>query len=140
MSIEIKEISAQETYNLRHQVMWPDKPRDFVILSNDEEALHFGLSKDSTITAVVSLFINNNSAQFRKLATKNSEQGNGYGSILLKYLMSIVSNKNIEVLWCNARSDKTSFYEKLEMIQTPKKFVKEGVNYVIMERIFTNNR
>ena len=138
MSIEIKEISAQETYNLRHHVMWPDKPRDFVILNNDGEGVHFGLWKDSTIISVVSLFINDNSAQFRKLATKNSEQGNGYGSILLKYLMSIVSNKNIEVLWCNARSDKTSFYEKFDMVQTPKKFIKEGINYVIMERRFTN--
>jgi len=40
LHIEIKQITAQETYNLRHEVMWPDKPLDFVKLDNDEEGLY----------------------------------------------------------------------------------------------------
>lgn len=136
MSIEIKEIQAQETYNLRHQVMWSDKTIDFVILSNDEEGTHFGLWKDSNLIAVVSLFINGNTAQFRKFATKISEQGNGYGTLLLNHLMTIVSNKKeIKSLWCNARVDKTVFYERFGMTQTTRKFAKEGIDYVIMEKI-----
>ena len=43
--IEIREIKAQETYPLRHEVMWPDEPLDFVKLNNDvlpncEEPFH----------------------------------------------------------------------------------------------------
>ncbi len=139
MSIKIKVINAQETYNLRHQVMWPDKPREFIILNNDEEGIHFGLLKDSTIISVVSLFIKNNCAQFRKFATKTSEQGNGYGSILLHHVIELISNeKKIEKLWCNARADKTSFYEKFGMIQTTKNFIKGDINYIIMEKTFAN--
>lgn len=139
MSIKIKEIHAEETYNLRHQVMWSDKPRAFVILNNDEEGLHLGLSKDSNIIAVVSLFTKDGCAQFRKFATKASEQGNGYGTLLLNHLMQVVSKKDIRTLWCNARANKTSFYEKFGLLQTSKSFTKEGVKYIIMEKVFTDN-
>ena len=70
MNIEIREIQAQETYDLRHQVMWPDKPIEFVRLNNDKEGMHFGLLKDSDIISIVSLFIKDNCAQFRKFALK----------------------------------------------------------------------
>ncbi len=54
MNIKIREIQAQETYKLRHQVMWPDKPIEFVKLNDDENGIHFGLLKDSNIISVVS--------------------------------------------------------------------------------------
>lgn len=138
MSIKIKKIHAQETHDIRHQVMWPNKPKEFVILSNDDEGLHFGLWKNSDIVSVVSLFTKDGSAQFRKFATKASEQGNGYGTLLLNHLMHVISKQKIQKLWCNARVDKASFYEKFGMFQTSKNFTKEGVKYVIMEKIFTD--
>ncbi|WP_298517489.1 GNAT family N-acetyltransferase [uncultured Kordia sp.] len=135
MSIKIKEIHATETYHLRHQVMWPNKPQEFVMLDNDEEGIHFGLLKDSIIISVISLFIENNVAQFRKFATKISEQGNGYGSVLLTHVMNVVSKeKKIDKLWCNARVDKTLFYERFGMVQTTKKFSKGDIQYIIMEK------
>jgi predicted GNAT family N-acyltransferase len=135
MSIKIKEIQAQETYQLRQQVMWPTKPLEFVILDNDKEGIHFGLLKDAIIISVVSLFIENNAAQFRKFATKISEQGNGYGSILLTHVINTVSKeKNIDKLWCNARVDKTLFYERFGMTQTTKRFSKGDIQYIIMEK------
>lgn len=140
MNIKIKTINARDTYNLRHRVMWPDKPPGFVILDNDEEGIHFGPIKDSTIISVVSLFIKNNSAQFRKFATKTSEQGNGYSSLLLNHIMTTVCTKNkIETLWCNAREDRTSFYERFGMTQTTKRFMKGDIKYIIMEKVFANN-
>lgn len=117
--------------------MWPDKPISYIVLNNDNKGLHFGLFKNLTIISVVSLFINDNCAQFRKFATKTSEQGKGYGSILLNHIMTIVSNqKNINTLWCNARIDKTSFYERFGMTKTNKTFVKDGINYIVMKKTF----
>lgn len=140
MSIKIRVLKAQETYNLRHQVMWPNMPPEFVILNNDEEGVHYGLIKDATIISVVSVFIKNNAAQFRKFATKTSEQGNGYGSVLLNHILTVVSkDKKIEKLWCNARADKTSFYERFGMTKTSKRFTKADIDYIIMEKIFPNN-
>lgn len=134
MSIKIKEVQAKETYELRHQVMWPNKEKEFVVLENDKEGIHFGLFKDEALISVVSLFIKENSAQFRKLATKTTEQGYGYGTLLINHLLTFTSNRNINKLWCNARLDKTSFYEKVGMRKTLKTFHKEGVDYVIMEK------
>jgi predicted GNAT family N-acyltransferase len=137
--LNIMEISAQETYDLRHRVMWPNKPKKYVELENDEKGIHFGLSKDSRLISVVSLFITKDSAQFRKLATEKSEQGNGYGTLLLNYLITVTANRKIKRLWCNARADKTSFYKRFGMLPTSKTFTKGGIDFVIMEKIFKSN-
>ncbi|MGB3152386.1 MAG: GNAT family N-acetyltransferase [Maribacter sp.] len=137
MNSTIREIDARDTYAIRHEAMWPVKPLEFVHLDNDEEGTHFGLFRDSILLAVVSLFITGNQAQFRKLATKTSEQGNGYGTLLLKHLIIYVSNeKQVIRLWCNARVDKTDFYKKFGMAETSKTFGKAGMNYVIMDKFF----
>lgn len=139
MSISIKEISAQETYNLRHKVMWPNQSLEFIKLNNDENGIHFGLWKNSTLVSVVSVFIDAHSAQFRKFATLKSEQGNGYGSLLLNHILTVIANKKIEKIWCNARADKASFYEKFGMYRTSKTFIKGDINYILMEKKFNNS-
>ncbi len=67
--IEIKRISPEETYDLRHRVMWPDHPWDFIKLQEDNNGKHFGLFVSNKLTSVISLFISNEEAQFRKFAT-----------------------------------------------------------------------
>ena len=69
--MEIKEIEASETWPLRHKVMWPSKPIEFVVLPNDDEGLHFGLFDDEILISVISLFIESQGGQFRKFATDN---------------------------------------------------------------------
>ena len=73
-------------------------------------------------------------AEFRKLATKVDRQGKGYGSQLLSYLMEYAAQQNISKILCNARIDKTCFYQKFGMTKTVKTFCKGGLNYVIMEK------
>lgn len=133
--LEIKKIEAFETWDLRHRVMWADKPLDYVKLPNDSEGIHFGLFKNDKLASVVSLFINNQEAQFRKLATEISEQGQGYASKLLMYLMQEAEKQQVTKVWCNARVDKTKFYKKFGMYQTDTLFTKGGIDYVIMEKI-----
>ncbi len=135
MTIEIREIKSSATYALRQQVMWPDKPIAFVILDEDKKGRHFGLFKGDALISIVSLFVKNNHAQFRKLATQSSEQGQGYGTLLLNHLMTVVLNDELDMIWCNARTDKASFYEKFGMAQTPKNFIREGIQYTIMEKV-----
>lgn len=132
--LEIRKIEASETWDLRHRVMWADKPLDYVKLPNDSEGIHFGLFKNDKLVSVVSLFIVNNKAQFRKLATEIAEQGQGYASKLLARLMQEAEKQQITKIWCNARVDKTKFYQKFGMYQTDKVFTKGGIDYVIMEK------
>lgn len=136
MKPRIIEITAEETLNIRHKVMWPDRPIDYVRVPNDAEGSHFGLFINDKMIAVISLFIVNNEAQFRKFATLTAYQGKGFGTVLLKEIMHIIKRNNITKVWCNARIDKTNYYAKFGMTLTENKFVKGGVEYVIMEKIF----
>ena len=77
--VEIRSIEAEDTLAIRHEVMWPDQPLDYVKLPDDEKGLHYGLFYEGELITVVSLFLDRESAQFRKLATLQHYQGKGYG-------------------------------------------------------------
>lgn len=132
--MEIRNISYELTWKLRHSVMWPNKNVEYVKLPNDKEGFHFGLFVDDKMISVISLFKTDDSAQFRKFATLNSEQGKGFGSKLLNYVLLQLDNSETVKVWCNARVDKTHFYKRFGMYQTENKFEKGGQNYVIMEK------
>lgn len=135
---EIIEITSTETLKIRHEAMWPNKPLEYVKLANDGDGRHFGLFVDKQIVAVISLFIVGKDAQFRKFATLTSFQGKGYGTLLLKKIMSIAINEKIDKIWCNARIDAAAFYGKFGMNLTTRKFEKGGIAYVIMEKNIQN--
>lgn len=133
---KIKEISASETWPLRHEVMWPEMPLDFIKLPLDELGYHFGLYINQDLVSVVSLFSSDDhTAQFRKLATKAEEQGKGYGSKLLSYLIKFAQEKDFHTLWCNSRAEKTDYYKKFGMIETNKTFVKQSLKFVILKKV-----
>ena len=134
--MEIKEIEAPETWPLRHKVMWPNKPLDFVVLPNDEEGLHFGLFEKEMLVSVVSLFINGKEGQFRKFATDNYFQGRGYGTKLLNHLICEAKKLNIKSLKCNARVTAIEFYQRFGMKATSDIIRKNGKDYVMMELDF----
>lgn len=132
----IEEIRAEETLSIRHKVMWPHRSIDYVRLPNDTQGKHFGLFIEAKMVSVISLFIENNKAQFRKFATLHQYQGKGFGTILLKEIMRMVIYYNLNSVWCNARIDKSNYYAKFGMSLTDTKFFKGGIEYVVMERKF----
>ncbi len=115
--------------------MWPDEPLDYVKLAEDQSGLHFGIFSKGILASVVSLFISNEEAQFRKLATDTAHQRRGYAGHLIRHIFSYCNEKHIKRIWCNARQDKTSFYEGFGMQETKQVFEKGGINYVVMEYI-----
>lgn len=131
--VQIKEIRFDLTWNIRHQVMYPDLPYDAIKLENDENGIHFGLYVDDQLTAVVSLFNNGKVTQFRKFATLTSAQGKGYGTLLLTYIINYAKNMGSEKIWCNARVSAAGFYTKFGFIQTNQRSVSNGIDFVIME-------
>ena len=133
---EIKQITSSETLLIRHKVLWPNKPIKYVELPNDEKGRHFGLFVNGEIISIISLFIENNEMQFRKFATLIEYQGLGYGTILLKGIIDLTKKERIKKLWCNARVEKSKFYERFDLKPTDRKFGKGGVEYVIMEKNF----
>ena len=133
MSIQIRQISVEETYPLRHTIMWPNKPLAYIQLKDDPLGTHFGLFIHEELVSVCSLFIAQNSGQFRKLATLTKEQGKGYASALILHIIDYSKNKNIGELWCNARANKTKFYSRFGFIKTDNQYTKEGINFIVMK-------
>ena len=130
--MDIRQIQPEDTYDIRHKVLWAHKPKDFVKVDEDTEGVHFGLFEDNQLLSVVSLFYKNDEVQFRKFATLTAFQGRGYGTQLLKYIFQLIENQGIKKVWCNARSHKSAFYTKFGMKETDVRFMKEGLEYVVM--------
>ena len=94
MRTHIKEISAADTWQIRHQVMWPNKPLDYIKLDNDSQGKHYGLFSGNKLITVISIFIDGNKVQFRKFATLNEHQGHGFGTILLNHIFEQIALQN----------------------------------------------
>lgn len=134
--MEIKNIKASDTWKIRHEVMWPDQPFEFVQLKEDDFGLHYGVFIDNQLVSIVSCFITGNEMQFRKLATLDSFQGRGIASALLNHIFEAAKEKGIQKIWCNARKEKTAFYEKFGMKAIGETFTKAGHEFIIMQVCF----
>lgn len=136
--VQIVEIDASETWPLRHKVMWPSKPLEFVILPNDEEGIHYGFFEKEKLVSVISLFINQKGkeAQFRKFATDIDFQGKGHGTELLMFLIQESKKLHIKRLICSARINAIRFYEKFGLKTCSDVVIKNGKEFVLMELVF----
>lgn len=114
--------------------MWPEQTFDFVKLPEDREGFHYGLFAGEELVSVISLFQKDGKAQFRKFATEVAHQGKGYGSQLLRFVISQVLQMPVPTLWCNARLDKAAYYEKFGFRKTEITYEKGGLLFVVMER------
>jgi GNAT superfamily N-acetyltransferase len=134
--MEIKTINASDTWQIRHEVMWPDQPFEFVQLEEDNLGLHYGAYENDKLLSIVSCFIAGEQMQFRKLATLAEYQGRGIASALLNHIFTAAREKEIKKVWCNARAEKKQFYEKFGMVDTGELFTKAGQEFVIMQIVF----
>jgi len=146
--ISVRVIPAQIVWPLRHEVMWPSKPLEYVKIPGDEDAAmsqHYGLfvlDEDEPVS-VVSLFwesresqagVDVRVAQFRKFCTRVSNQRRGYGKRLLERLVADARAGGGTSLWCNARVEQAGYYRKIGLGEVPgRAFEKDGQRYVIME-------
>ena len=134
METTITKVDKEAAWELRHKVMWPDKDLDYIKLEDDDLGTHFGLFKEDILISVISLFISNEEGQFRKFATLQQEQGKGFGSMLLDYVIKEAKNRGVKRLWCNARENKVNFYKKFGLQESNYRFTKGDKSYVIMEK------
>ncbi len=132
-AVQIEQIRYELTWRIRHEVMYPNLPFGSIKLTTDPEGIHFGLYTDDALTTVASLFYVNKIYQFRKLATLIDQQGKGYGSMMVQYLINFVINEKAETLWCNARVSVASFYSKFGFKARGPYFRENEIEFVIME-------
>lgn len=125
----IAPVSHQQTYPLRHVVLWPDKPLDYVKVDDDDSGYHFGAFDQDELVAVISLFVNGEEARFRKFATRPDWQRRGVGTLLLNHTIDQARQAGAQLLWCDARLDAAAFYRRFGMEAVSDPFFKGPIAY-----------
>jgi ribosomal protein S18 acetylase RimI-like enzyme len=155
-AVKIVPIAAEDTYKLRHEVLWPNASLLEVQLTVDAVCIHLGAyaheqeksSGNRTPIGVITIHVSQPEdrsasgesssetleAQFRKLAVAPEWQGRGIGSKLVEQAGVVASDAGAHSLWCDARTSALSFYERLGMQTEGSSFMRKGVEYVKMRR------
>ncbi|WP_080057393.1 GNAT family N-acetyltransferase [Spirosoma aerolatum] len=133
-TITIRLITPEQTYPLRHAVLWPDKPFEYVKVENDSEGYHFGAFRADELLAVISLFVDGNMARFRKFAARSDYQRRGIGTQLLNQVIDEARRLGASTLWCDARLDAADFYRRFGMEAVSDVFYKGAIPYAKFSR------
>lgn len=130
----LRRITADETIDLRHRVMWPDRPRAAMILGDDAQGLHFGAEVAGAIVGVGSFFPDGADVRLRKLAVDPDFQGRGIARALIDHALPELEVLGLTRLWCDARVTAKGFYQAAGFTLDDRVFVKNGLDYVVAER------
>lgn len=117
--LEVKTISAQETFAIRKEVLRKNIPLPYEFNGDlDVDTIHLGAFKNNKLIAVSSFMKVNNKNfngeqyQLRGMATLTEYQGFGAGKMMLEKAYAIFKELNIDCMWCNARLKAVDFYKK----------------------------
>jgi predicted GNAT family N-acyltransferase len=117
--IEVKKISASDTYPVRLEVLRKNIPLPYQFNGDlDPDTFHLGVFKNNQLIAVSSYMKAENSNfkgsqyQLRGMATLSEHQGLGAGKLMMEKAVAILKEFDINCLWCNARVVAVPFYEK----------------------------
>ena len=117
--VEVRKITAGETYEIRLKVLRINSPLSFKFQGDlDGDTFHLGVFENKKLLAVASFvkstqsLLKGSQYQLRGMATLESFQNLGFGKILLQEAEVRLRSLNTEVLWCNARVIAFDFYKK----------------------------
>jgi GNAT superfamily N-acetyltransferase len=152
--VHILHITAEDTYPLRHQVLWPHKSLSAVHLPSDSISIHLGAFADEEISSsakhspigVITICLSKREnklplpteeleAQFRKFAVAPEWQGQGVGSKLLEHAAAVARDAGARTMWCDARTSALPFYQRFGMQTEGSSFMRKEVEYVKMRRV-----
>lgn len=142
--IDIKRIKAEETYAIRKEVLRKNIDLPFIFNGDlDKDSFHLGLFLDHNLIGIVSFMksackdLNGNQYQLRGMATLDQYQGKGYGQQLIKFGSEVLNEKQMELVWCNARVAAVNFYKKSGFKTIGKEFYipKIGGHFVMFKKL-----
>lgn len=130
--MDIRKINWQQTLDIRHRVLWPNKSKAFCIVEGDETANHYGIYIENSIIGVASTYRNANFVRLRKFAIELKYQKHGYGSHLLRRIIELEKAQGSGVFWCDARQSAIGFYQQFGLRVEGDIFQKSGEPYIKM--------
>lgn len=116
--MEIKFCKIDEILPLRMSVLRPGRPIAEGMFHGDDDktTFHLGLFEEGKLITIASFYkenmngIDGEGYRLRSMATQPEAQGKGYGKKILDYAIEELHKRNIDYLWCNARTKATGFY------------------------------
>lgn len=142
----IKKIPASETYSVRLPVLRKGKTLESCHFDGDnlKTTIHFGLYLNQELVGVVSLFQKNNpffseknQFQIRGMAVLESQRKKDFGKKLILYCEEKCKNSNTDLIWFNARTEATPFYEKMGYLKigSPFEILDVGEHILMLKKI-----
>jgi GNAT superfamily N-acetyltransferase len=118
---EIRRARLEEIVDLRHAILRQGLPREAAIFEGDDapSSRHYGAFVGNRIVCCVTLHRSEwESApawQLRGMATEAGYRQTGIGRAVMEFLEEDVRKDESvrKLMWCNARTPATGFYEKL---------------------------
>lgn len=143
---EIKQISALETYPVRHLVLRNGKPLESCRFDGDEleTTKHFGYFGHGYLVGIASLFASENSSfetskqfQLRGMAVLLNHQKQGIGEKLVLHAENFARKNDAGLIWFNAREIAVGFYQKLgyEMFGNAFEIAGIGPHYIMFKKL-----
>lgn len=117
----LKQITAQETWPVRHSVLRKGRPLEDVYMEADEQSstFHVGMYYQGTIIGVASFMkdtkdlFTGKQYRLRGMAVLPEFRKKGIAELLLKKGEDLLKTKGCTLLWFNARIAAVSFYKNL---------------------------
>lgn len=112
--VEYRVCGLKAIYPLRARVLRPGRSLSTASFENDQlpETTHFGAFVDGKTVACLTLHIKTNSAQLRGMAVATDFRGQHIGHELQTHVENWCKKQLVTRLWCNARLEAVTFYEK----------------------------
>ena len=142
--MEVKRISANDTYQIRQMMLRQGKPITSCHFDSDEDeqTFHLGAFTDGKLVSVASFFFKNNNSfeienqyQLRGMATLENFQRKGLSRELLNVAFPVIKQNFCDLLWCNARIEARPFYETVGFKAVGEVFEIEGVGpHILMQK------
>lgn len=121
--MKVLRISAGDTTDIRHQMLRAGRPREEAVFAGDEEdqTFHLGAFVENRLVSVASFYFEKHpdlveheyQYRLRGMATLPEFQGQGLSSALLKMAFPIIKQNFCTLLWCNARTSASGFYQRV---------------------------
>jgi len=122
MAIDIRRVSAEDTYPIRKQMLRQNAPMEACKFPGDHDDLtfHLGAFFEGKLVSVASFYFENNDSieaphqfRLRGMATLPEYHGQGFSSALLRTAIPLIKRSHCDTLWCNARKTALGFYQKV---------------------------
>ncbi|RZL30065.1 MAG: GNAT family N-acetyltransferase [Pedobacter sp.] len=129
-------MTSKTTYIVRKPVLRPNQPIENCRFEGDDwnTTVHFGYYDEENLMGIVSVFEKKHSnwnfekqIQIRGMAVLPHFQKKGIGEKLILKVLAFTKERDMELIWFNAREKAVPFYEKLGFFIKGTAFDIEGI-------------